>query len=186
MLHSALVSMSNGLLELDLRSPSIARSLARSLARSSLARSLDRSVARTLGRSIARSLGRSVARSLGRSVARSLVRSVARSLDRSLDRSIARSLDRSIGRSLDRSIDRSIAWTECRLKNSTLGSFEISMLCIKLLLHIRIGHMSDLLFSEQGVVSIDNTGDGFCISNSSSSRMTCDLLCMGCKSHCLL
>ena len=77
--------MSNGLLELNLRSPSIAPSLARSLARSSLAPSLDRSVARSLGHSVARSLGRSFVRSLSRSVARSLGRSVARSLARSLE-----------------------------------------------------------------------------------------------------
>ena len=117
MLHNALVSVSNGLLELDLRSPSIARSLARSFARSSLTRSLDRSVARTLGHSIARSLGRSVARSLSRSLGRSL----ARSFDRSIARSLARSLDRSIARSLVRSLDRSIALTECRLNLFTLG-----------------------------------------------------------------
>ena len=91
MLHNALVSASNGLLELDLRSPSIARPL-------------DRSFGRSVARSI---IARSVARSLGRSIARSLARSLHRSIARSLDRSIARS----IARSLDRSIARSIGWT---------------------------------------------------------------------------
>ena len=69
-LHNTLVSMpSNGLLELGLRSPSIARPLDRSL-----------------GRSVARSIiaRRSLAQSVGRSVARSLVRSVARPIDRAL------------------------------------------------------------------------------------------------------
>ena len=94
MLHNALVSISNGLLKLDLRSPSIAGSLARSLARSSLARSLDRSVPPSLGRSNARSVGRSVARSLVRSFGRSVARSLARSLDRSIARSLGRLVDR--------------------------------------------------------------------------------------------
>ena len=98
MLHNALVSVSNGLVELDLRSPSIARAVARSI--------IARSVARSLGRSNARSLDRPVARSLGRSVARSLGRSVARSLSRSLDHSIARSNDRAVDRAIGRSVDR--------------------------------------------------------------------------------
>ena len=72
--HNELVSVSNGLLELDLRSPSIARSLDGSLGRSLDHRSLSRSIARSLGRSVGRSLDRSVARSLGCSVARSLGR----------------------------------------------------------------------------------------------------------------
>ena len=100
MLHNALVNMSNGLLELHLRSPSIARSLARSFARSSFARSLDHSVDPALGRSIERSLHRSVARSLDCSIARSLARSIARSLDRSIARSLGRSIARSIAGSL--------------------------------------------------------------------------------------
>ena len=95
MLHIALVIVSNGLLELDLRSPSFARSLDRSLGRSLDNRSVGRSVARSIGRSIAPSLGRSVARSLDRSVARPLNRSIARSIARPIDRSIARSLGRS-------------------------------------------------------------------------------------------
>ena len=95
MLHNALVSMSNERVELDLRLPSIARSLGRSNSRS-----FDRSVARSLGHSVAQSLNRS----MGRSVARSFVRLVARSLDRSRARPLARSHDRSIARSLHRSI----------------------------------------------------------------------------------
>ena len=111
-----LVSVSNGLLKRDLRSPStartldrsIARSLARSLARSSLAHPLSRSVARSIGRSVARSLGRSAARSLGLSFVRSLGRSLARSLDRLIARSLGRLVDRSIDRSFHRSIARSL------------------------------------------------------------------------------
>ena len=64
MLHNPLVSVSNGLLEFDLRSPSIARSV-------------DRSIPRSLDRS------------LPRSIARRLLGSIAQTLDRSLDRSIA-------------------------------------------------------------------------------------------------
>ena len=121
MLHNALVSVSDGLLELDLRSPSIARSLARSLARSSLARSLDRSVARTLGRSIARSLGRSVARSLGRSFARSFGRSVARSLARNHSITHRSSL---VPQSL---IARSSSLVTCRRRSSLARSLSRSL-----------------------------------------------------------
>ena len=104
-----LVSVSNGLLKRDLRSPStartldrsIARSLARSLARSSLAHPLSRSVARSIGRSVARSLGRSAARSLGLSFVRSLGRSLARSLDRLIARSLGRSVSRSLSLGLE-------------------------------------------------------------------------------------
>ena len=64
--------MSNGLLELDVRSPSIARSLDRSMARS-----LDRSIARSPDRQVVRSFGRSVARSFDRSIAPSIARSLA-------------------------------------------------------------------------------------------------------------
>ena len=128
-LHNALVSVSNGLLTLDLRSPSSARSLDSSLGRSPDHRSLGRSVARSLDRSVALSLGRSVARSLGRSFARSLgrsfVRSLSRSIARSFDRSIVRSLDRSVDRSIARSFHRSIAWMESRPKKSTLGKFSL-------------------------------------------------------------
>ena len=59
MLHNELVNVSNGLLELELRSSPFHRSIARSLDRS-----LDRSIARSIARSLARSIARSIARSL--------------------------------------------------------------------------------------------------------------------------
>ena len=98
------------------------RSLDRSRGRSFDHRLLGRSIAQSLERSVARSLGRSAARSLGRSVALSLDRSFVRLLGRTIARAIARSLNRSVDRSIARSFHRSIAWTECRLKNSALGS----------------------------------------------------------------
>ena len=76
MLHNAPVNASNGLLELDFRS-------------SSTARSLDRSINRSITRSIARSIDPSLAQSLDRSIVRSIYRSIAILLDQALDRSIA-------------------------------------------------------------------------------------------------
>ena len=96
--NAALVSVSSRLLELDLRAPSMARSL-------------DRSIARSLNRSIAQSL----ARALDASIARSLDRSTARSLARALDGSIARLLDRSIAQSLHRTFSRSVCRSRARL-----------------------------------------------------------------------
>ena len=61
MLHNELVNVSNGLLELELRSSLFHRSIDRSL----LDRSLSRSVVRWLDRSLDRSLHRSIARSIG-------------------------------------------------------------------------------------------------------------------------
>ena len=117
--------MSNGLLEIALRPPSIARSVDRSIARSlgrSAARSLGRSVARSLDRSVARPFGRSVARSLGRSIARSLGCSVVRSVVRSVGRAVAWSLDRSVTRPLGRPIQRSLArWSGTQPHSNNKG-----------------------------------------------------------------